>query len=161
MKISCYTVYGDYYKGQSGLFGSSLGEVQRFLSSSGSDYRQCKYWLCNYKMCELCLSAGHTTKQCALPDKMKAVESVMVSLASRLPTAQSDKGKRPLYAGVCQLFNENHCRFPKCHYCHMCVKCIDGHPATSCPQATGPIATPTLPIATPTLSACSQALFIQ
>ena len=53
------------------------------------------------KQCELCLSIRHTTKQCALvsdpelPDRLKAVESVMVSLASRLPTPQEEKGKRP------------------------------------------------------------------
>ena len=93
------------------------------------------------KRCELCLSVGHTTKQCALmsdpdpelPDRLKAVESVMVSLASRLPSSvQNDKGKRPLSAEVCQLFNENRCR-------HVCAKCGDGHPASSCPQAPGPI----------------------
>ena len=104
------------------------------------------------KRCELCLSAGHTTKQCALmsdpdqelPDRLKAVESVMVSLASRLPTVHSDKGKCPLSAEVCRLFNENCCRFPKCHYCHVCAKCGYGHLASSCPQAPGPISTPVL-----------------
>lgn len=102
------------------------------------------------KRCELCLSAGHMMKQCALmsdpdpelPDRLKAVESVMVSLAFRLPTVHNNKGKRPLSAEVCQLFNENCCRFPKCCYCHVCAKCGNGHPASSCPQAPGLISTP-------------------
>ena len=102
------------------------------------------------KRCELCLSAAHTTKQCALlsdpdselPDRLKAVESVMVSLASRLPTAHMDKGKRPMTAEICRLYNENCCRFPKCRYRHLCAKCGNGHPACSCPQALGPIPTP-------------------
>jgi hypothetical protein len=40
----------------------------------------------------------------------------LVSLASHLPTAQSDKGKHPLSAEICRLFNKNRCRFPKFHY---------------------------------------------
>ena len=87
------------------------------------------------KRCELCLSAGHTTKHCALisdpdpelPDRLKAVESVMVSLASRLPTPQQDKGKRPLSAEICRLYNDNRCRFLKCRYRHVCSTCSGGH----------------------------------
>ena len=55
------------------------------------------------------MSAGQTTKHCALvldpdpelPNRLKAVESVMVSLVSHLPTPQSNKGKRPLSAEIC------------------------------------------------------------
>ena len=102
------------------------------------------------KRCELCLSAGQTTKHCALisdpdpelPDWLKAVESVMVSLASRLPTPQQDKGKRPLSAEICRLYNDNRCRFPKCRYRHVCSTCSGGHPACSCPRGHGPIPGP-------------------
>ena len=34
---------------------------------------------------------------------------------------------------VCRNFNENHCRFTRCQYAHVCSECSAPHPAISCP----------------------------
>ena len=98
--------------------------------------------------CELCMSVAHSTKQCVLatdpdpelPARIKAVESAVVSLAAQ--QSSSLLARRPSSSEVCRLYNENCCRFPKCRYRNACAKCGESHPAISCTQSTGPIASP-------------------
>lgn len=55
---------------------------------------------------------------------MKAFESVMVLLASRLPTAQSNKRNCPLSTEVCQLFNRI-IAISQNVAMVMCVQCVE------------------------------------
>ena len=91
--------------------------------------------------CELCFSATHVTKECALgaeadpelPTRVKAVEAALVSLASQ---RQNDKATAGPSASqqICRLWNANRCRFQRCRYRHVCSGCGEAHPLASCPK---------------------------
>ena len=99
------------------------------------------------KRCELCLSISHPVDWCPLqteadpelPSRVKAVESAVITPATRSQTS----GWRQRGTGeVCRLYNANSCRYPKCRYRHNCSVCGENHPATSCPKAPLPQGTP-------------------
>ena len=100
------------------------------------------------KRCELCLSTAHPVNQCPLqaeadpelPTRVKAVESAVLTLASRSQAS----GWHPRPPGeVCRLWNANNCRFARCRYRHACSICGDPHPATACPRKPSASGTPT------------------
>ena len=74
--------------------------------------------------CDLCLRPGHLSKHCTLeenvdtdlPGRMKAVESVVLSLAkgNEIPKDAQE---------ICRLYNNNSCRYRRCKYRHVCVVC--------------------------------------
>ena len=87
---------------------------------------------------ELCMSVSHGTKQCpltvdadpGLPIRLKAVESAVVSLASR------SHGKALALAQSQQKFVVCGMRaIAVCKYRHPCSQCREAHPAIRCPIA--------------------------
>ena len=92
--------------------------------------------------CELCFSATHNTKECALvadadpelPTRVKAVEAALVSLTSQRQVEKPAAG--PLQQ-ICQLWNANRCRFQRCRHRHVCSGCREAHPVVSCPKEIG------------------------
>ena len=96
------------------------------------------------RRCELCFSANHSAKQCALvadpdpglPERLKAVESAIVSLAS----PRSLEGRSPVASSVpvCKLFNLGRCKFTRCRFRHACNRCGEAHAALVCTKAPPP-----------------------
>ena len=148
-------VHGHHHTGEPGLHGprydasfcrqaAITGNRQWSRINVNPLYTRFVLWVVrrNSSVVSCALEQGTLLKQCALisdpdpelPDRLKAVELVMVSLACRPPTSQQDKGKRPLSAEICRLYNNNHCCFPKCRYRHVCSTCGGGHPTCSCPR---------------------------
>ena len=90
--------------------------------------------------CELCFNSSHQTKECALmaepdpelPSRLKAVETAVVSLATR----RSPESK-PATRATCNLWNANRCRFARCRFRHACSGCGEPHPFVSCPRRDG------------------------
>ena len=74
------------------------------------------------------------------PAEVKAPQARLSSegRTGRLPVRQSAQGPAGPRVGmveICRLFNNpagNHCRFPLCHYAHLCMKCRSPHPAAEC-----------------------------
>jgi len=96
--------------------------------------------------CELCFATSHSDQGCAqrgnldlgLPDRLKAVKSVVLSLSN----GASASGRRPPQVfqpseEICRLWNNNMCRFCNCHYTHLCKVRRRKHPAVACPKKGG------------------------
>ena len=88
--------------------------------------------------CELCLSTAHRVQQCPLriegdpelPSRVKAVESVVLSLSRACLPAPTWKPS----SEVCRSWNANRCRHPRCRYRHVCSSCGEAHPVVTCPR---------------------------
>ena len=96
--------------------------------------------------CELCFATSHSDQECAqwgdpdpgLPDRLRAVESVVLSLSNRA----SASGRRPPpviqpSGEIYRLWNSGMCKFRSCHHTHLCELCRGKHPAIVCPRKGG------------------------
>ena len=92
--------------------------------------------------CELCLSSAHGTKLCPLqsdpdpelPSRVKAVETALLSLASRRSseTRSPTLTRNPSTGEYCRLFNAGKCRYTRCRFRYVCSRCGESHSALSC-----------------------------
>ena len=98
------------------------------------------------RRCELCFSATHASCQCPLtsdpdpelPSRLRAVETAVVSLATRRQLDVRASG--PARVGsqdVCRLYNSNRCFFRSCRFRHVCSGSEAAHPATACVRPSG------------------------
>ena len=91
--------------------------------------------------CDLCLKTGHLTRNCKLevdedpdlPVRVKAVESVVLSLAKD-PKRESFGESSKESTEICRLYNNNACRYRRCRYRHACLNCGGKHPAAKCDE---------------------------
>ena len=67
-----------------------------------------------------------------LPSRLKAVETAVVSLATRRSLES-----KPATRTTCNLWNANRCRFARCRFRHACSGCGEPHPFVSCPRRDG------------------------
>ena len=87
--------------------------------------------------CDLCLKTGHLTRNCKLevdkdpdlPVRVKAVESVVLSLAKDPKKESFGESSKE----ICRLYN-NACRYRRCRYRHACLNCGGKHPAARCDE---------------------------
>ena len=88
--------------------------------------------------CSFCLSAAHISVECPYaPVEVKTPEARLSpeGKMSCPPIRQSTQGPRVATVKICRLFNNpagNQCRFPLCHYAHLCIRCRSPHPAAEC-----------------------------
>ena len=95
--------------------------------------------------CELCMSTGHVTGSCpqqdeadpGLPSRIKAVESVVLSLTRGSSSAGPVRREVLRPTEGCRLFNRGACRFRQCKFRHVCSQCQGQHAAVHCPTAGG------------------------
>ena len=96
--------------------------------------------------CKLYFVTSHSDQECAqqgdldpgLPDQLRAVESVMLSLLNG--TSASSRHPPPVIqplGEICRLWNSGMCRFHSCCHTHLCELCRGKHPAIVCPRKGG------------------------
>ncbi len=99
--------------------------------------------------CDLCLSTGHETSHCPLQEETDPEPLTFKS--SREGGALSGENRArdgdslAKIEEVCNLFNNDACRYKKCKCLHQCSNCGGKHKAIFCPMAKGGPGTPRQP----------------